>query len=136
MPSRSATGHAPKRAAAGSRPRPRPEARFRLRVTIGKTIAIGPGKISLLEAIGRTGSLTAAARSIDMSYRRAWLLLDQLNGSLARPAVSSVTGGQHGGGSELTEVGRRLIELYRGIESTAEQACADEISRLVGLLAR
>ena len=113
-----------------------PTARFRLRVTTGDEIAIGPGKISLLEAIGETGSLTAAAKHIEMSYRRAWLLLDQLNRSLKRPAVTSAKGGEHGGGSELTEVGRKLIELYRGIEATAGQACAAEIRQVIGLLAR
>ena len=115
---------------------PAPTARFRLRVTAGDEIAIGPGKISLLEAIGETGSLTAGARQIGMSYRRAWLLLDLLNRSLERPAVTSSKGGEHGGGSELTEVGRKLIELYRGIEATAGRACADAIKQMIGLLAR
>ena len=102
----------------------------------GDEIAIGPGKISLLEAIGETGSLTAAAKHIEMSYRRAWLLLDQVNRSLKRPAVRSAKGGEHGGGSELTEVGRKLIDLYRSIEATADQACANEIRQVIGLLAR
>lgn len=132
---RSATG--PSRCApptAGTRAVP--TARFRLRVTTGDEIAVGPGKISLLEAIGETGSLTAAAKRIEMSYRRAWLLLDQLNRSLKRPAVISVNGGEHGGGSELTDVGRKLIALYRGIEASAGQACAADIKRVIGLLAR
>ena len=129
---KTAAKRAPKKPAA----QPAPTARFRLRVTTGDEIAIGPGKISLLEAIGETGSLTAAARQIGMSYRRAWLLLDLLNRSLERPAVTSAKGGEHGGGSELTGVGRKLIGLYRGIEATAGQACADEIKQMIGLLAR
>ena len=113
-----------------------PVARFRMRVTAGDVIAIGPGKIALLEAIGETGSLTSAAKSLDMSYRRAWMLLDELNNALKKPAVASVKGGQHGGGSELTDVGRQLVELYRRIDSTATRACAPDIKRLLGLLSR
>ena len=56
-----------------------PQLRFRMRVTQGDVIAVGPGKIALLEAVDKTGSITAAAKSLDMSYRRAWLLLDELN---------------------------------------------------------
>ena len=78
-----------------------------MRVTSGETISVGPGKISLLEAIRETRSITAAAKSIGMSYRRAWILIDELNASLKKPAVRSAKGGERGGGSELTEVGRR-----------------------------
>lgn len=114
----------------------RPVARFRLRISAGETVAIGPGKIALLEAIGETGSLTAAAKRLDMSYRRAWLLLDDLNRSLKKPAVESAIGGQHGGGSRLTDTGRALIAHYRGIEATASESCAAEIRKLFALLAR
>ena len=114
---------------------PRPEMRFRLRVTAGGAIAIGPGKIALIEAIAKTGSITSAAKSLDMSYRRAWLLLDELNRSLAKPAVDSVKGGERGGGSQVTEVGFRLIALYRDIEVKAAKACRSEVSRLLRLLA-
>jgi molybdate transport system regulatory protein len=109
--------------------------RFRLRVTEGDAIAIGPGKIALLEAVGRTGSITAAAKSLDMSYRRAWLLLDELNRSLRVAAVDSTKGGAAHGGSELTDAGRELIALYRRIEQTAMQACSDDIRRMLGMLA-
>jgi molybdate transport system regulatory protein len=112
----------------------KPTAKFRLRVMTGEVIAIGPGKIDLLVAIGETGSITSAAKSLDMSYRRAWLLLDQLNGSLRQPAVDSAKGGQHGGGSELTEVGRKLIDLYRRVELTAARASRDDMTRLLALL--
>jgi len=113
----------------------KPSAKFRMRITTGDAIAIGPGKISLLEAIDETGSITAAAKSLDMSYRRAWMLLDELNRSLRQPAVDSAKGGQHGGGSELTEVGRQLIDTYRRIEATAASACAADIKRLLNLVA-
>ncbi|HXK23504.1 MAG TPA: LysR family transcriptional regulator [Myxococcota bacterium] len=107
-----------------------------MRITVGDVIAIGPGKVELLEAVERTGSITAAARSLDMSYRRAWILLDTLNRSLREPVVDSARGGEQGGGSALTETGRRLIDLYRQIENGAASACRRDIERLVGMLAR
>ena len=112
-----------------------PVLRFRIRVTDGDKIAVGPGKIALLEAIASTGSITAAAKSLDMSYRRAWLLLDELNRSLEQPAVDSAKGGLQGGGSSLTDVGRLLITLYRRIEHRAETSCRDDITRMMSLLA-
>lgn len=113
-----------------------PTARFRLRLTAGDTIAIGPGKIRLVEAILETGSLTAAAKHIDMSYRRAWVLLDELNKSLKTPAVASARGGEHGGGSIVTPVGLQLVKRYRNIELTAAQACKADLRALVALLAK
>lgn len=113
-----------------------PELRFRIRVTDAGTIAVGPGKVALLEAIDKTGSITAAAKSLDMSYRRAWLLLDELNRSLRQPAVQSAKGGAAGGGSVLTDAGRDLITVYRTIESKAAVACRAEIRKLMSMLAR
>lgn len=113
-----------------------PKVRFRLRVTRGEHVAVGPGKVELLEAVQRTGSITAAAKSLDMSYRRAWLLLDELNACLREPAVESAQGGAHGGGSRLTRAGQELVRLYRDIEHTAARACAGDIERLKALLAR
>jgi molybdate transport system regulatory protein len=112
----------------------RPVVRFRMRVTSGDAVAVGPGKIALLEAIRETRSITAAARSIDMSYRRAWILVDQLNASLRKPAVLSLKGGEHGGGSALTPVGDALVDVYRRIESRAAEACADDIKALLKLV--
>jgi molybdate transport system regulatory protein len=115
----------------------RRHSRFRLRITDGDLIAVGPGKVALLEAIRKTGSITAAAKSLDMSYRRAWLLLDEMNRSLREPAVESAKGGASGGSSVVTEAGQRLIALYRYIEKTAEQACQarhPETDGLVGTL--
>ena len=122
--------------AASAKPKPKPQAKFRLRVTTGDLIAIGPGKIALIEAIAETGSITAAAKSLDMSYRRAWMLLDELNNALKKPAVDSAKGGQHGGGSALTDTGRDLIALYRGVEERAAKACQAELKQLIGLIAR
>jgi molybdate transport system regulatory protein len=106
-----------------------------MRIT-GDDIAVGPGKIALVEAIARTGSLTAAARSMDMSYRRAWLLVDELNKSLREPAVVAARGGAKGGGSALTDSGRRLVELYRRIEAVSAQANRADLHTLMALLAR
>ena len=105
-----------------------------MRITAGELIAIGPGKIALLESIEKTGSLTSAAKMLDMSYRRAWLLLDEVNRSVKQPAVESSKGGSRGGGSRLTELGRQLVTLYRRIERTATRECAGDIRRLFELL--
>lgn len=112
----------------------RPIARFRMRVTSGDTISVGPGKIALLEAIRETRSITAAAKSIGMSYRRAWILVDELNDSLRKPAVRSAKGGERGGGSELTEVGDALVGLYRRIEQRAASTCAEDVKSLLKLV--
>src|SRR5580698_455512 len=108
----------------------KPVVRFRMRIMTGDTIAIGPGKIQLLEAIQRTGSLTSAAKSIDMSYRRAWLLINELNSALKSPAVESAKGGEHGGGSVLTGVGEKLVQQYRSVEASAAASCKAQIRAL------
>lgn len=108
--------------------------RFRLRVRHGGMVAIGPGKIDLLEAVQVCGSISSAARQLNMSYRRAWLLLDELNASLASPATASEQGGSRGGGSQLTPVGEEIIRRYRDIEKQARLACATDIDRLTALL--
>ncbi len=109
---------------------------MRMRVTLGEMNAIGPGKVALLEAVDEHRSISAAAKSLGMSYRRAWVLIDELNRSLKSPAVTTAAGGANGGGTMLTEVGHRLVQLYRGIEEQAEQTCRAEISQLLALVAR
>src|SRR5271169_7044755 len=89
----------------------------RFRVDIGRRCSIGIGKIELLEGIALTGSLSQAARRMRMSYRRAWLLLADLNKSFDRPVVHSSTGGQGGGGAVLTPFGVRLVASYRKLEA-------------------
>ena len=110
------------------------EVRFRMRIMKGETIALGPGKVSLLEAVRKHGSISAAARSLDMSYRRAWLLIDELNRSLQSPATISEQGGQSGGGCMLTPVGESIVRLYRDVEAQAQAACATQIEALTKLL--
>jgi molybdate transport system regulatory protein len=107
---------------------------FRMRIRKGETVALGPGKVSLLEAVREHGSISAAARSLDMSYRRAWLLIDELNRSLKSPATVSEQGGHHGGGCVLTPVGEDIIRLYRDIESRAQKTCAKQIDALTNLM--
>src|SRR3984885_9217582 len=89
-----------------------PEVRFRMRIRQADAVAIGPGKIDLLEAVHEHGSISAAARSLGMSYRRAWLLIDELNRSLKSPATVSEQGGQSGGGCHATPVGATILGLY------------------------
>jgi len=108
--------------------------RFRVRVTRGDDIAIGPGKIALLEAIASAGSITNAAKALDMSYRRAWLLVDTMNRSFRAPVVAAGAGGSRGGGAALTPLGREVVERYRRIESTATHAAADDIRGIEALL--
>jgi molybdate transport system regulatory protein len=136
MPAKLARAPKPSSRAAASRAPRKPVLRFRMRITDGDVIAVGPGKVALLEAIEETGSITAAAKELDMSYRRAWLLVDELNRSLRVPAIDSAKGGQHGGGSALTDAGRHLIELYRRIEANAAAACRADIQQLMKMLAR
>jgi molybdate transport system regulatory protein len=96
----------------------------RFRIDLGHGTAVGPGKIALLEAVAATGSLSAAARQIGMSYRRAWLLLDSLNGSFAEPVTTATVGGRGGGGVTLTPFGQDLVDRYRRFESQAGKLAA------------
>jgi len=109
--------------------------RLSIRIDLASGDRIGPGKIALLEAIRSTGSISAAARKLGMSYRRAWLLVEEINGSLRDPAVAAATGGRHGGGAALTAAGERIIELYRAIESQARSA-ADGAFCAIGRMVR
>ena len=108
---------------------------FRLRIRKGPHVAIGPGKVALLEAIARTGSISAAARSLEMSYRRAWLLVDEMNACMRRPVVHTETGGPKGGGSRLTPTGLSIVAQYRAIERRAEAVVASELAQLLRQLA-
>jgi molybdate transport system regulatory protein len=109
---------------------------FRLRITKGKNIAVGPGKIDLLAAIAATGSITAAARQMGMSYRRAWLLVDTMNRCFKRPVVEAEVGGKLGGGTRLTALGSEVVHHYRRIEARAAKAGAADIAALNRLLGR
>ena len=113
----------------------KPEVQFRLRIRNGEDIAVGPGKVELLEAIASTGSITSAAKSLDMSYRRAWLLVDTMNRCFKTRVVATEAGGKRGGGTRLTPLGAQLVHTYRLIEARAAKASAKEIATLTRLLA-
>ncbi|TLZ80771.1 MAG: LysR family transcriptional regulator [Methanobacteriota archaeon] len=108
----------------------------KIRILIGAVVAIGPGKADLLAAIARTGSISAAAREMKMSYRRAWLLVDTMNRCFEEPVVAAEAGGKRGGGTRLTATGRRAIAHYRRIEQLAVKASAGELRSLVKLMRR
>ncbi|MHB8666641.1 MAG: winged helix-turn-helix domain-containing protein [Burkholderiales bacterium] len=106
----------------------------KIRILIGAVVAIGPGKADLLEAIGRTGSISAAGREMGMSYRRAWLLVDVLNASFAKPLVTTATGGQRGGGAQLTGFGVDVLRRYRAIEAKAAASIERDLVQLASLV--
>jgi molybdate transport system regulatory protein len=110
--------------------------RLTVRVDFGADRALGPGKIRLLEAIGKTGSISRAGRALGMSYRRAWLLVDDMNRSFRAPVVATQPGGARGGGAELTPFGLELIENYRAIESRATAAAKRHLQALEKSLRR
>ena len=100
-----------------------------LRILAERQPAMGPGKARLVAAIDTTGSISAAARSMGMSYRRAWQLVDALNESFSQPAVLTGTGGRRGGGAVVTALGKRLVVLYRAMENKASSAIAGDLRR-------
>jgi molybdate transport system regulatory protein len=106
-----------------------------IRIDLENGDRIGPGKIALLEAIRATGSISAAARKIGMSYRRAWMLVEEINHALRDPAVAAETGGRRGGGAAVTPAGEQLVGLYRTIESHARTAAGSEF-KAIGRLVR
>jgi len=110
----------------------KPEIRFHIRDSEQRTPWwIGPGKVALLEAIGETGSITSSAKKLGMSYRRAWLLIEETNSCLVRPAVTTATGGQHGGGTTLTPVGAELVRRYRALERRTAVAVNRDLKTLL-----
>jgi molybdate transport system regulatory protein len=107
----------------------------KIRILIGAVVAIGPGRADLLGAIARTGSISAAAREMKMSYRRAWLLVEAMNAAFRRPLVETLTGGRSGGGASVTELGAEVLRRYRAMESRAARSVAPELKRLSRLIA-
>jgi molybdate transport system regulatory protein len=110
--------------------------RLTVRLDFGAERALGPGKIRLLEAIGKTGSISRAGRSLGMSYRRAWLLIDDMNRCFCAPVVTTQPGGARGGGAALTPFGLQLIENYRAIEAQATAAAKPHLQALKSSLRR
>jgi molybdate transport system regulatory protein len=105
-------------------------ARVSLRLGFPGELALGPGKIRLLELIAETGSISAGGRAMKMSYRRAWMLVDELNRMFREPLVEARPGGAHGGGASLTEAGNDVVRRYREIESNVSTNSSAHISAL------
>jgi molybdate transport system regulatory protein len=106
------------------------ETRLTVRVDFGAERALGPGKVRLLEAVKNFGSISQAGRSLDMSYRRAWLLIDDMNRCFREPVVAAQPGGAQGGGAALTTFGEQVIEAYRAIETRATAAAKQQLREL------
>ena|SRR5665213_1734653 len=111
-------------------------ARLTIRIDLPPSGQLGPGKARLLELIGETGSISAAGRALEMSYRRAWLLVDALNHTFREPLVSTMLGGKAGGGARLTPFGREVLLHYRRLEARAASACKPQLMALEAALAK
>jgi molybdate transport system regulatory protein len=126
-----ARSRAPARTPAGRR-RPAAAAHPRWRLLCGETIALGPGKADLLDAIAATGSISAAAAALGMSCRRAWMLADTMNRSFRRPLVT--TSAHRSAGAALTNAGTAVVGLYRALEAASRRAAQPHLAALVRLL--
>ena len=96
--------------------------------------AMGPGKAELIARIGRTGSISAAARTMGMSYRRAWQLVEALNKTYRERVITTAIGGTRGGGARVTAFGERLVTQFRAMEEKASKAIAADLRRFTGHL--
>lgn len=105
-------------------------ARIRIHISLGDGHSIGPGKAQLLEAVGESGSISAAARSMGMAYRHAWELIDDLNQCFRSPVVKAASGGRAGGGATLTPFGEEVVRRFRSIEEASRAAMARDLEVL------
>ena len=105
-----------------------------IRILFRKAIAMGPGKADLLRAIDETGSISAAARQMEMSYRRAWLLVDTMNQAFKSPVVVTLTGGKAGGGATVTEFGKEVLQRYSAMEQKARASVLKELRIFTDLM--
>lgn len=106
----------------------------RLRFVLAPGVALGPGKADLLEGIRDTGSIAAAGRRMGMSYKRAWLLVEELNQYFRTPLVETMRGGTDRGGATLTAAGIKVLDCYRRMEKSARAATARDARRLQRML--
>ena len=107
---------------------------IRIRIDFSENVNLGPGKIALLEAIRSTGSISDAARSLGMSYRRAWLLVNSLKEGFSEAVTVSATGGKGGGGARVTPFGMTLIKQFRLLEREIARLAAQRLSMFVPLV--
>jgi len=110
-------------------------ASIRIRILCGEEIAMGQGKADLLEAIGECGSISAAGRKLGLSYRKAWLMVDEMNRCFTSPVVETTKGGTRGGGARVSEVGREALKQYRVLQAKARMAVEEDLDRFRRLLA-
>ena len=96
--------------------------------------ALGPGRAALVAHIERAGSISAAARAMGMSYRRAWQLVESLNASFAKPVVITAIGGKRGGGARVTAFGQQLVKRYHEMEEKASAAIAEDLKGFAAAL--
>jgi molybdate transport system regulatory protein len=104
--------------------------RLSIRLDLASGARIGPGKVAVLEEIARSGSISAAGRTLHISYRRTWELVEDLNASLGAPVVETAAGGSGGGGARLTELGQAVIARYRAIEDDCAAAARKHFAAL------
>jgi molybdate transport system regulatory protein len=102
-----------------------------IKIEFANDLKLGRGKVRLLELVGETGSISAAARKMNMSYRRAWLLMDELNHMFGRDVIETVAGGSGGGGAHVTEFGLRVIQVFRKLENEADALVQSRIVELM-----
>lgn len=120
--------------APASAPATAPDPRLRLRLLFGPDVMLGPGKADLLELIRDTGSISAAGRAMNMSYKRAWMLVTAMNAAFRDPLVDSARGGSKGGGATLTTTGETVLAAYRALEAETARAGAAQIETIRNLL--
>ncbi|MEQ9642390.1 MAG: LysR family transcriptional regulator [Alphaproteobacteria bacterium] len=108
--------------------------RLWVKVDLGARGQIGPGKIALLRAIDAQASIAAAARTLGMSYKRAWDLVGQLNETAGAAVVETRVGGADRGGAALTELGRRVVAQYDRLLASAQAGGAEDLAALDNLL--
>jgi len=111
----------------------KPRYLVRPRIYIENDINIGPGKIDLLRQVGVMRSISAAARSLGLPYKRAWSLIDTLNRGFGHPVVETAAGGKGGGGALLTPLGQQLIERYDALEARINASADKELQALCSL---
>ena len=105
--------------------------RAAIKIDFGTEVRLGPGKVRLLELIAETGSISEAARQMEMSYRRAWLLIDEVNGIFGNSVVETATGGTGGGGAKITPLGEAVVAAFRDIENNATELVQTRLAKLL-----
>ncbi len=102
-----------------------------IKIEFANDLKLGRGKVRLLELVGETGSISAAARKMNMSYRRAWLLMDELNHMFGRDVIETAAGGSGGGGARVTDFGMRVVRVFRALESEADNLVQSRMAQLM-----